>query len=908
MTILPFIIVGIAAGSVYALAGVGLVLIYKTSGIFNFAFGAVATIGAYVFYSLHVQRGMAWLLAAVIAGPVVGVFIGMVFETFGRSLSRVTIAWQVASTVAIALTVEAVLLVLYGSTTLTFPHFLPQSGFEISGAHVTYEQVIIVAISILATGGLYLFLRTARTGKAMRAAVDDPDLLNLAGTNPVAVRRWAWIIGSVFATISGLLLAPSVSLDPNTLTLLVVQAFGAAAIGGFSSLPLTWLGGLAIGVVGSVISQYGPSGSVLSGLPPSLPFIVLFLVLVFSPRRRLVTREAALIRPKPRWLSPAPLQLAMGAVLLIALALVPQFVGYQVDQWTIVLTDTLILVSLGFLVRTAGQVSLCQLAFAAIGASAMAKFATELGVPWFLALILAGIVAIPFGVLLAVPAIRFSGIYLALATFGFGLVLQDMFYNTNFMFGSSAAGSSLQLPKLPWLGLGSQKSLYYITLIISTVLIAGVVLLTRSRFGRLMRAIAESPRGLTASGTNVRVSLILAFCISVFIAAIAGALNGTALQEVNGLNFPPMTSVLFMAVVMIGPGNEPWYALVPALAIVLLPTYFTSPNVGYYLQMTFGFAAVAGAITGQPTPGWLLRVRAGVDRRMKKSYLASADGDTAPEPVIDGTRSMPVSAGIDEIQFEVRELTVRFGGLAAVQGMSLHAETGVITGLIGPNGAGKTTTLNVCSGFQKADGGAVLLNDRDITSIGPATRARLGLGRTFQQMELFNSMTVFENVLLGCEGAVAGARLPSQIFSSRRDKPIRERRVREAIEFCGIADFMDAEAGSLSTGQQRLVELARALAGPFRILLLDEPSSGLDRTETIRIGETLRQIVRDRGIGILMVEHDMELVMDICETIYVMDFGRPLFSGTPQEVRASEVVRSAYLGTSGETLATTPVE
>ena len=619
MDLLPFIISGIATGSIYALAGSGLVLTYKTSGIFNFAYGAVATVGAYAFYACHFQHGMPWPLAFLLGGLIVGVLVGIAFESFGRSLSRVSVPWRIAATLGIALSVEALFTVIYGSNSLLFPHFLPQSGFVVGGANVTYEELIIVIVSLVATAGLFVFLRTARMGKAMRAAVDDPDLLNLAGTNPVSVRRWAWVIGCVFATISGVLLAPSVSLDPTTLTLLIVQAFGAAAIGGFSSLPLTWAGGIAIGVVGSVLSKYGASGSILGGVPPSLPFLVLFVVLVLSPRRRLAIREVSLIRPVKRWQSPGRVQLIAGIFAVVALALVPQFVGYQIDQWTIVLTDMLIFVSIGFLVRTAGQVSLCQFGFAAIGAAAMAKFMNELGLPWLVALLLGGLVSIPFGVLLAVPAIRFGGIYLALATLGFGLVLQDMFYSTNFMFGANSAGATLPLPQLAWLGLGSQKSFYYLTLVIAALIIAGVALLTRTRLGRLLRAIGDSPRGLTAGGTNVRVSLVLALGISAFIAAIAGSLNGVVLGQVNGLNYPPTESILFFAVVMLGVGAEPWYALVPALAVVLLPTYISSPNVGYYLQMTFGIAAVTGAIVGPPRFGWIGRLQSRLDEEVAQA-------------------------------------------------------------------------------------------------------------------------------------------------------------------------------------------------------------------------------------------------------------------------------------------------
>ena len=274
---LPFIIIGIVSGSVYGLAGVGLVLTYKTSGIFNFAQGALATVAAYAFYYLNVEMGLAWPVAALISVLILGAVLGLGFELRARRVARGPLAWRIVATIGIVLIVEAVFSIVHGSATLTTPHYLSQKTVQIFGAYVTFEQIIVTVISLGAAIALYVFFRTARLGKAMRAVVDDPDLLGLAGTSPERVRRWAWVIGSVFAAASGVLLAPSVPLDPNVLTLLIVQAFGAAAIGRFTSLPLTLAGGLAIGIASSILTEYINSTSLLAGLPPSLPFIVLFL-------------------------------------------------------------------------------------------------------------------------------------------------------------------------------------------------------------------------------------------------------------------------------------------------------------------------------------------------------------------------------------------------------------------------------------------------------------------------------------------------------------------------------------------------------------------------------------------------------------------------------------------------------
>jgi ABC-type branched-subunit amino acid transport system ATPase component len=246
-----------------------------------------------------------------------------------------------------------------------------------------------------------------------------------------------------------------------------------------------------------------------------------------------------------------------------------------------------------------------------------------------------------------------------------------------------------------------------------------------------------------------------------------------------------------------------------------------------------------------------------------------------------------------------RNVVVRFGGLVALDGVAVTAPPGRITGLIGPNGAGKTTMFNVLCGFQEADTGAVSLDGTDITKYNPARRARLGIGRTFQRMELFRSLTVRENVALAAETLHITDQPLSHLGLSGSGRKVRQETLEiteDALAICDLEPIAGHLAGEVSTGQGRLVELARALARRPRLLLLDEPSSGLDVKESEAFGERLLRLVAERGIGILMIEHDMSLVLKICDWIHVLDFGKPLMDGTPAEVRASAAVRDAYLG------------
>jgi ABC-type branched-subunit amino acid transport system ATPase component len=244
----------------------------------------------------------------------------------------------------------------------------------------------------------------------------------------------------------------------------------------------------------------------------------------------------------------------------------------------------------------------------------------------------------------------------------------------------------------------------------------------------------------------------------------------------------------------------------------------------------------------------------------------------------------------------VDDLVIRSGGLVAVDHVSLQAPEGRLTALIGPNGAGKTSLFNACTGLLRPAGGRVSLFGTDLTGLPPAKRARLGLGRTFQRMELFDSMTVRENVSLGFEAGRAGRNPLRHLTAGRAGRAQGDAAVARAMAVCEVSQLADRRAVDLSTGQRRLVELARALAGDFRLLLLDEPSSGLDATETGQFGWLLRRLIATRGVGVLLVEHDMDLVLDVADHVHVLDFGKHIFAGTPDEVRASDAVRAAYLG------------
>ncbi|HSS37841.1 MAG TPA: branched-chain amino acid ABC transporter permease/ATP-binding protein, partial [Polyangia bacterium] len=580
--------------------------------------------------------------------------------------------------------------------------------------NVEWEQIIVAVVGFAAAGALFAFLRFTRRGLELRAVVDDPDLLSVTGTSSLGVRRLAWIIGSSFAALSGLLIAPNLQLSALALTLLVVQAFCAAAIGYFTNLPLTFVGGLLTGVAGAVATKYVVNVPWLIGLPSSLPFIVLFIVLLVTPRGRLVVRSFVVPRRiPPSWHAPAPARVLAGLIFLGLLCAVPSLVGVNLASYTSALILVILILSLGLLLRTSRQVSLCQYAFAAIGAAAMAHF-TGAGIPWLLALLLAALVAVPVGAFIAIPAIRLSGVFLALATLGFGILLEQMVYTQGWMFGPSSNGLPASRPNwsIDGFQLGSDEGMYFVVVAFVVVIAVAIAVLTQTRLGKLLRAMGDSPVALDTYGVSVNVMRVLVFCISAFIAAVAGALTASVDTYAIGDNFPSFSSLTIVTIVIVVVYGEPWYAFIAAAALTIIPVYLTG---GHVTEVILALTSIGSVLVPvfrhrlQATPpravqDFLDRVSANPFRRTRPAPVPAGTapaGTVLPEtgaletgapegsaPLAVLTPRLPRPAAPASLLVE--NLTIRYGGAVAVSDVSLAVRAGLITGLVGPNGAGKT--------------------------------------------------------------------------------------------------------------------------------------------------------------------------------------------------------------------------
>ena len=592
----PYLIFGLTTGAVYGISAMGLVLTYKTSGLFNFGHGAVCAAAAFVFYALRQQHHVAWPLAAIGAVLIFGVFSGLVLERVALVLAGVHTSYKIVGTVGILVSIQALAGLCFGPEALPFNPFLPQGAlFRIQDVGVSPSDVVDLALGVGAAIGLYVFFKRTRLGTAMRGVVDDAQLLDMSGTSPARVRRSAWVIGSVFAAASGVLFAATQQqIDVNILSLLVVQAFGAAAIARFSSLPMCLVGGLIVGVLQQVASKEVGNFPALQGLDINVPFLTLFVVLLVIPRGKLaeVGRHV-----KARAIGPSPFaprtRLFGYAVLAVGALVLPHVVGANLPLWITATSQFVLFISLSLLVRTSGQISLCHVGFAAIGAAGFGHMYAA-GIPWVFAVLLGGLFAVPAGALIAIPAIRLSGLYLGLATLGFGILLAEYAYNKTWMFGGALSSHSRR-PS----GWTSDTRFYYLLLIIAVLALGVVALVERSRLGRLLRGLADAPIALTTLGTNVNVSRVLVFCLSTFLAGISGATFASEFSAVNQESFNYVESLIVLAVMAISGRRTLTVGIVAPILLYVIPGYIGNARAHLYLQLGFGVAAVFAAAVSQ---------------------------------------------------------------------------------------------------------------------------------------------------------------------------------------------------------------------------------------------------------------------------------------------------------------------
>ena len=579
-----------------------------------------------------------------------------------------------------------------------------------------------------------------------------------------------------------------------------------------------------------------------------------------------------------------PLLLFAAAVLLALLPL-PEF---WIIQLNYIGLSSLAVLGLILLTGVAGMTSFGQAAFVGIGAYTTAWFTLNLGWSPWLTLWVGLAITAASATVIGLLTLRMSGHYLPLATIAWGLSLYYLMGNLD---GLGKYDGMLGVPGLQLAGVDlaqGRPMLLLVWLILALACLALLNLLD-SRPGRAIRALRTGSQMAEAMGVNTLRHKIGIFVLSACLASISGWLFAHFQHNVNPSPFGLKMGIEYLFMAVLGGVSQIWGALVGAGITkiledqlqVLLPRLIGTS--GSYEVIVFGILLVL-VLKFLPDGLWSL-----ADRWLPRRQRPTDWQEAASLP----QRSKPQTG---DIVLDVQHLRKQFGGLVAVNDISFQIRAGDIVGLIGPNGAGKSTTFNLITGLLSMTSGAVHFRGQSLAGCNSRAIATLGVARTFQHVKLIADMTVLENVALGAHLRARKDSLSAMLRLDRNEEQQILREAQSQLERVGLGDQMHEMAGNLAMGPQRLLEIARALCSDPALLLLDEPAAGLRHQEKLALAKVLRQL-RDQGLSILLVEHDMGLVMDICDRLVVMEFGTHLMEGTPAQVQQSPAVRAAYLGT-----------
>ncbi|MGH9026110.1 MAG: ABC transporter permease subunit [Acidimicrobiia bacterium] len=899
---LNFILLGLGNGCVFAALAMALVVTYRSSGVLNFATGAIALHAAYT-YSFFRQgellipipglpesielSGSLSLWPAIAATLLIEAVIGVLLYVlvFRPLRDYLPVAKVVASLGLLIVFTSAMTYQVGGDQILVEPIF-PRETWELAGVRFLSDRVWFVVVILTMAAALGALYKFTRFGTATRAVAETEVGAFVSGLSPDRVAIVNWALGAAVAGTAGILIAPLVPLVPGTYTLFIVPALAAAVLGRFSLLAPAVFGGLAIGMLQSEATflqnryDWFPS----SGVAEAIPLIVVLLVLVVRGRP-LPTRGMLLEKTLGR--APRPHLVWTPVLVGVPLAAIAMYVFDDTYRSAFMVTIIGAIIALSLVVVTGyvGQISLAQITLAGSAAFLLSNISDDWGVPFPIAPILAALGATALGVVVGLPALRIRGMLVAVVTLTLAVALEAVWFRNPDLNGGTG-GAPIANPDVFGIdfGIGIGKAyprfMFGLLCIVTLAIVAvGVAKLRTSRLGLAMLAVRANERAAAAEGISVVKIKLLGFAIASFIAGLGGCLIAYKQTNVTAISFIALLGLLVFAttflvgITSVSGGFIAGLVAVDGLAFVALEKVV---DVGRWYGIVSGIGLVIAVILhpdGMVGPAHS-KIESWRARRARQGAVETTEArvpvPVAPRPAEPGPRELePVLSVID--------LQVRYGGVVAVDNVSLAVSSGAIAGIIGPNGAGKTTMVDAICGFT-ASTGQVVVDGRSLVGLPPHRRARLGLGRTFQGGDLYEDLTVEENIGAGQYVAETDAAGLDDLLTT-----------------LSLTEFRGRNVAELSQGHRRLVSVARALASGPRLLLLDEPAGGLDATESLWLADRLRA-VRDRGVTIVLIDHDMHLVLGLCDVVHVLDFGRQIATGPPTEIRANTRVAEAYLG------------
>lgn len=588
-SLLSFTILGIFTGAAYAIAASGLVLTYTTTRVFNIAHGAFGMVLAFVFWDFSQRQGLpTWLslfLVLFVVAPVIGWLVNR-FVT--RGLGDAPVSVSLVVTVGLFVGLIGVAQQIWPPAARSVPPFFPDSGWEVAGVFVTAHQLITIVLSGVVAGLLYLLLNRTRIGTAMRAAVDNPMLLRLFGGKPDQVAALSWAIGISLAALAGILLTPVIGLDYYELTLLVINAYAAAMLGRLKSLPLTFAGAMGLGVLQSYAVAYLPNDGNLGGVRAVVPALFLFAVILLMPQAQLRIGQVKGIVSAPLPTTSRALAAAAGLLVLTALLAVTLSTTNLLLAGTAA-TYAIVMLSLVLITGYGGYVSLAQFTFAGVGALAYAK----LDSPNLTGLVLAALIAAGVGALVALPVLRLTGLYLALATLAFGVLMDKLVFQATFAFGFNG---SLSAERMSVLGMQIEDTGGYVLMMVVFFCLLSIALLTlrRGRLGRILIALRDSPAAVGTLGLDARWFRVGLFGLSAGVAGLAGALFAGLRGTIAASDFQLFASLPLLLVAVVFGVTSVTGAALGGIFLMLLPVLqSTYPGVAGLAFAVLGFGAVA---------------------------------------------------------------------------------------------------------------------------------------------------------------------------------------------------------------------------------------------------------------------------------------------------------------------------
>jgi sulfate-transporting ATPase len=886
--VIRYALLGLGVGALYAFASQGLIVIYRGTGVLNFSLGATAIAGVFMQWELQ-QHGWPFLASAVV-GVAWSALLGMLTHwVIMRPLRRASSLLRVIATLGVLITIQAAVVIRYGSNPHQIESWLPTDRWTWWGdVGITVDRLILLAIGSASAFGLRLLYRKTQFGLATEAVAESERSAEAVGLSPNRIALLNWALGSAIAAVAGILVVPIITLQVTVMTSLILAALAAALVGDFRSFPVATAAGFALGIGQQLVDRFSDQ----EGLGSSLPFIVIIVVLVFRgrslPLRDYYLQKLPMVgngRMSWDWTL-----FGCGAVVFLMLTKEAKWI----DAITVSLGVAIVLLSIVLLTGYTGQLSLAQYSIAGFGAYVAGRLVAVYDIPFLLGLLAGVAAAVPLGIVFGLPAVRTRGINLAIVTLGLGTTIELMlFKNRNYTGG--VQGTQVGNPELFGYDIGAiNHPERYGIFVLAMAMLAVVVIanVRRGRSGRRLIAVRTNERAAAALGIDVMMAKLFAFSLASAIAALGGIVLAFRLTSVSYQSFTNFTSITYVGLTLLGGVGYLLGAFVGSTMATaginqeILET--TWEGVGKWIQLISGIAILLT----------VLLYRDGVAAEWAKmfKFIKKARKWGRPYTIELAEVADPgiaaAHARVPPRTLILEQLTVRYGAVVAVHDVSYRLEPGTVTGLIGPNGAGKTSLIDAISGFTRAQG-RVLLDDLDLSKLPAVKRARAGVARSFQSLELFEDSTVFENLSVAADPQDFRSYLLDLVWPI--NPPFPPEVVRAVMEFQLDGD-LHRDVRDLSYGKRRLLAIARAVAMHPSVLLLDEPAAGLSSTESVELARVVRRLAEEWGMAVLVVEHDMNFVMGVCDQVVVLDFGKMIAAGPPDAVRSDPAVIAAYLG------------